>query len=29
MDIALVEVAPTVREVVSYPLGGSGGAGAD
>uniref|UniRef100_A0ACD5XRD7 Uncharacterized protein n=3 Tax=Avena sativa TaxID=4498 RepID=A0ACD5XRD7_AVESA len=29
MDIALVEVAPTVREVVSYPLGGSGGVGAD
>ena len=29
MDIALVEVAPAVREVVSYPLGGSGGAGAD
>ncbi|KAL6846653.1 hypothetical protein ACP4OV_024101 [Aristida adscensionis] len=29
MDIALVEVGPAVRELVSYPLGGSGGAGAD
>ncbi|XP_062194548.1 uncharacterized protein LOC133897747 [Phragmites australis] len=29
MDIALVEVGATVRELVSYPLGGSGGAGAD
>ncbi|KAF0893970.1 hypothetical protein E2562_033387 [Oryza meyeriana var. granulata] len=29
MDIALVEVGPVVRELVSYPLGGSGGAGAD
>ncbi|XP_066399345.1 uncharacterized protein [Miscanthus floridulus] len=29
MDIALVEVGPTVRELVSYPLGGSGSAGAD
>lgn len=29
MDIALVEVGQTVRELVSYPLGGSGGAGAD
>lgn len=29
MDIALVEVGPSVRELVSYPLGGSGGAGAD
>lgn len=29
MDIALVEVSPAFREVVSYPLGGSGGAGAD
>jgi hypothetical protein len=28
MDIALVEVTQTVRELVSYPLGGSGG-GAD
>ncbi|KAG2643168.1 uncharacterized protein LOC120678332 [Panicum virgatum] len=29
MDIALVEVGNAVRELVSYPLGGSGGAGAD
>jgi hypothetical protein len=29
MDIALVEVGATVRELVSYPLGGSGSAGAD
>ncbi|RCV11509.1 hypothetical protein SETIT_2G191500v2 [Setaria italica] len=29
MDIALVEVGAVVRELVSYPLGGSGGAGAD
>ncbi|KAJ1289498.1 hypothetical protein BS78_02G168800 [Paspalum vaginatum] len=29
MDIALVEVGQTVRELVSYPLGGSAGTGAD
>ncbi|XP_062200140.1 uncharacterized protein LOC133902542 [Phragmites australis] len=29
MDIALVEVVAAVRELVSYPLGGSGSAGAD
>ena len=29
MDIALVEVGAAVRELVSYPLGGSGSAGAD
>ncbi|KAL5205742.1 hypothetical protein ABZP36_033951 [Zizania latifolia] len=29
MDITLVEVGPVVRELVSYPLGGSGGAVAD
>jgi hypothetical protein len=29
MDIALVEVGATVRELVCYPLGGSGSTGAD
>ncbi|CAL5081223.1 unnamed protein product [Urochloa decumbens] len=29
MDIALVEVGSAVRELVSYPLGGSSGAGAE